>query len=208
MNMYAVGGKAVRGHLKTLCGAAAAGVLALTLAAASSMAYADGIYLGGGAGRTISHGICDLDGECTEDDGSTPVMVFGGYRFGKMLAVEGAYLDIGQVDQNGTDSVLGIAQSSLSSKGIAVSGLLFMPFWDELEFFGRLGGYFSKNEIEGTSTNQGSVSLDESGAQLLAGAGAQVNMGEVIALRFEWQGIYNVEDTDFNVLTGSLVLRF
>jgi hypothetical protein len=208
MKMNAVGGKAVRDNLKAMCSAAASGVVALTLAAASPAAHADGIFLGGGGGRTISHGICDLDGVCTEDDGSTAVMAFGGYRFGKMLAVEGAYLDIGEVDENGTDSVLGNAQASLSSKGIAVSGLLYMPFWEELEFFGRLGGYFSKNQIEGTSTATGPVSEDESGAQLLVGAGAQANMGEVIALRFEWQGIYNVEDINFNVLTGSLVLRF
>jgi hypothetical protein len=175
---------------------------------ADTEARAEGIYLGGGSGRTIAHGVCDLDGVCTEDDGSTPVMAFGGYRLGKMLAVEGAYLDLGEVDENGTDSVLGNAQATLETKGITVSVLGYLPFWDELEFFGRLGGYFSKNNISGTSTATGPVSDDDEDVNLLVGAGAQVNMGDVIALRMDWQGIYNVEDVDINVLTGSLVLRF
>jgi len=160
-------------------------ILGLVAAAAAAPAAAQddrGLYVGGSFG--VSHyyeGCKNLPIPC--DDHDEAWRIFGGYRFNRYFSAEVGWYDLGAATSNGV--FLG-APTSLEehAEGFDVNVLAFVPVWNQLSIFGRLGIHHSRMTIDQESPG---VSFHSGGSNTgyLVGAGLQYTLGP-IGLRTEW----------------------
>ena len=111
-------------------------------------ANAGGWYVGGSVGQTSA----DIDGSVNPgpgisvDDSDTGFKVLGGYNIMKFLAVEAAFVDVGQVSVDGT--VQGIGSSvTAEADGFAVEALGIFPFANKFEVFAKAGLYLWDGDV-------------------------------------------------------------
>jgi OOP family OmpA-OmpF porin len=111
-------------------------------------ANAGGWYVGGSVGQTSA----DLGGSVNPgpgisvDDSDTGFKVLGGFNIMKFLAVEAAFVDVGQVSVDGT--VQGIGSSvTAEADGFAVEALGIFPFANKFEVFAKAGLYLWDGDV-------------------------------------------------------------
>lgn len=146
-------------------------------------------YIGAGAGMTTID-FCDEFAApgVSCDDGDTGLKIFGGYKFSPNLAVEGAWVDLGDVTLSS-----GIGSASVGTDGLEVAAVGIWPINPKWNVFGKLGLYMWDASV---STGFGSVSED--GTDLMFGFGGTWNFAERISLRAEWERFdLDGEDADF-----------
>lgn len=207
-------------------------VLAFLAASLSTPALADeetGGYFGIGAGVTMA----DMDGgaidadlatlglttRTTVDDQDFGFKVFGGYRFNRNIAIEGAYTNFGKFSSH-TDVLAG---GSGTGKGewtpwsLNVSGVGIIPLGETFEIFGRAGASFWNLDFDFTASGPGgtgTASESSSGVSGLLGAGVAINFGRRVALRAEYERHFDVGDddtggsSDLDMFSASMVFRF
>lgn len=111
----------------------AVGVLALIMTFTSVQAAEPlerGGYLGGGLGTSLFDDGGAFAG-FSQDDSDTAVMLFGGYKFFKYLAVEGRYSDFGTFD---------LAGANIDASAVSVHAVGTVPFGTSgWELYGQLG---------------------------------------------------------------------
>ena len=141
----------------------------------SSMAYAEGFYVGASVDLTQ---IEDEEAGVDFDDNAVGWRVLAGYEFTNYFAVEGGYLDSGDAE----DSVLGV-DVDVEITGFTLFAVGQVPMSDTWTLFGKAGYYDGEAEV---SLLGFSVDDDESGLAL--GAGVRVDLSDNIALRgeFDW----------------------
>lgn len=136
------------------------------IAALSTVAQADGFYVGGDVGQSR------LKIEGLTFKGNT-VSVFGGYNFSENVAVEVGYRDLGK------DTVDGVR---LKANGLQVSAILSAPVSTDFAVYGRLG----VNRLEAKATGNG-LSGKETDTKALIGFGARYAINKEFGLRAEFQ---------------------
>lgn len=162
-------------------------VAALLLGALAGDAHAgDGFYVGGGAGQAY------VD-EADYDDEDTSLSLFGGYQFNRYFAIEGGYIDLGEIEP-------GSGGASLEADTLHVSAIGMYPVNDRLSLYGKAG-------LHSWDADTGLAVLDgeDSSTDLTYGAGAQYRFTDRFSLRAELVR-FQMEDVDFDV--AQLQARF
>jgi opacity protein-like surface antigen len=150
-------------------------------------------------------GLDVLDGRSeTSEDGFTYGIILG-YQILPYLAVEAAYVDLGDFEYKGnalvTDGVttaeLG-AQLTGESSGATLSALGILPLVSGWEVYGRAGVYFGSNDAEVRFNADGiseSASDSSNSTEFLWGVGAGYTRGDW-TVRLDFQQFMDVGDSD------------
>lgn len=148
-----------------------------------------------------------------------------GYRLLRNLAVEGGYMDLGDLSYRdasaGTtlDGEPGNWRQHLDSgtSGITLSALGILPLTYRWELYVRGGVMFSSNQLDIfiTDGEQRARSRGtQSGIDMLAGIGAAFSFAEIYAARFEFQRVFDAGESetgpeaDVDILTIGLTVSF
>lgn len=149
-----------------------------------------------------------------------------GWRFAEHFAVEGGYLDLGDVTYK--DRSTGIFDGTpppqdwainldSSTSGIALSGLGILPLSYRWEVYARGGVLISNNTANLFITNgfdSRKFRASKSGADLLAGAGVSFSIAEIYNVRLEYLRVFDAgaEETlgegDVDVATLNVTVSF
>ena len=174
------------------------GILVASVVFAGSV-YADA-YIGGGMGRSD---VDVSDGGISFDDTDTGWKIFAGYKFNEYYSVEGAWVDIGDFDDNQYVSLFGmVVPVSLEIDGFAVSGIGSYPIGDSAAVFGRLGvwSWNSDASVFGFSSS-------EDGTDVIFGLGGIYNFTDALGVRAEWER-YKAGGDDADLISISGVFSF
>lgn len=164
---------------------AAVGVLGVTLAAAAGPAAADentGFYLGGSVGYSTIEVADQLEYDDVAerfklDDEDFGWKAFVGYQFLPWLAVEGGYVDFGDVDEQGT--AIGAALALDGWDAFLVGNL---PIW-VIDVFAKVGVVAWDADADFTVGDQ-AFSASDDGEDLAYGIGAAFDL-QHFAIRAE-----------------------
>ena len=146
-------------------------------------------------GLTVTSGTSSLD------DKDRAYGFFGGYRFNPHFAVEGSYLNIGNVKYRSrvTGNIDGVPSPGAvnldgQTAGIAVSALGIWPLSYRWEVYGRAGVLFASNtdtlyyaDVEGPLR----VEFSKSSVDAVAGIGTSLNFLEIYDFRVEFQRVFD-----------------
>lgn len=151
-------------------------------------------------------GLAVLDGQSdTSEDGFTYGIILG-YQILPYLAVEAAYVDLGDFEYKGSALVSdGVSTADLSAKltgessGPTLSVLGILPVFDSgWEVYGRAGVYFGSNDAELQFSADGiseSASDSSNSTEFLWGVGAGYTRGDW-TVRLDFQQFTDVGDSD------------
>ena len=178
---------------------------ALVAGAASAQGYNTpenerGWYLGAGIGQfdVAIDGIDNLDDTISNFDADdTAWKLFGGYRFNRYFALEGAYVDFGKPSDRFS------AAGSSGNYSVGFSGLApyvvgTYPIGNSsFEIFGKLGYYFYDVEVDANFDDLGGdvFNSDNSGEDFLWAAGIGMTFLQHLNVRLEYENV-DVEGTD------------
>ena len=150
-----------------------------------------------GLGLTINDPRSD-----TSEDGFTYGVVIG-YQLLPYLAIEAAYVDLGDAEykygatvSDGTTSADVNARATIDSAGPTLSALGILPFGKGWEFYGRAGVYYGSNDtnlrvtVDGTGQSAGD---DSSSTSLVWGGGIGYTR-EWNTVRLDYQQFTDVGD--------------
>jgi OOP family OmpA-OmpF porin len=206
---------------RLIAAAIALATLAMTGLAPSAEAAQIGFYIGGQYGQSSKDAVIrDFDvyaqqnydlfgltvesGSSSLDDSDSGYGFVAGYRFTPHLAVEGGYLNIGnlkyrsRVDGN-IDGVPsnGVFNVDSETSGIAVSALGVYPLSYRWEVYGRAGVLFASNtatlyyeDIVGAARGE----FSENSIDGLAGIGTSLSFLEIYDFRVEYQRVFDAGD--------------
>ena len=150
-------------------------------------------------------GLDVLDGSSeTSEDGFTYGVIFG-YQILPYLAVEAAYVDLGDFEYKGnalvSDGVTTAdmrAQLTGESSGATLSALGIFPFASGWEVYGRAGVYFGSNDASFRFNSNGieeSASDSSKSTDFVWGVGAGYTRGDW-TVRLDFQQFSDVGDSD------------
>jgi opacity protein-like surface antigen len=141
------------------------------------------------------------------DDTDASFGMAAGYRLFPNLALEGGYVDLGELsyrnDSFGTHidhQEPWFQKLSASTSGIALSALGVLPLSYRWELYARGGVLFATNEVDIYITDffgEDALTVSESSTELLAGVGASISFAEVYSARFEYQRVFDAGDGPF-----------
>ena len=156
------------------------------------------------------------------DDTDTGWKVFGGYRFTKNWAVEGAYVDLGDVTSKTTviDGPAGFTAQDFvntaarvhpySVDGFTLSGVGTWPVNEKFSLFAKLGIFKWDADIKVECVGCGfpvKAPDDESGTDWTAGVGAGYEFNDEFGMRLEFER-YATDRDDVNFFSVSGLYRF
>ena len=170
--------------MKTNLWLATGTVLLITLLAipVASAGEDKGWYAGAGAGSSDDDIL---------DESDTGLKLFGGYRFNKIVAVEVAYVDLGEFG--------GGLFVELEQSGVAVEGEFTWPIADKFGLFAKAGFFSWEVDIGG---------LSEDDTDSTFGVGGKVALGAHWAIRAEWERFNDIAGGDVDLISGSVFYRF
>jgi len=175
---------------RTLVSFAVAACVATPAVAQQPKSPDTGFYVGGGLGRT------DSDQGGAIDNRDNGWKAFGGYQFNRYLAVEGGYVDLGQV------TLPGVALDSKAWQAAAVGSL---PLTGQFALTGKLG--FAQTE-----TRVGGFGSDHN-TDPTYGLGLRYDFTRQFGVRGEWErfrlgGNPVTGKSDTDLYSVSAVFRF
>ena len=178
-------------------------VVLLFLCALSSLALAgkdSGFYVGGSlgtAGTEVSTDDVDLD------DDASAYKIFAGYNFGLVpmidLAVEGSYVDFGEVSTDVADGKLEASSSAWDVFGLV--GANFGP----VGIFGKVGMVSWETDINYRDLED-DLSAKEDGSDPAYGIGAKFQFSS-FAVRAEYE-MFDAGDADLNMISVGAAITF
>jgi OOP family OmpA-OmpF porin len=180
---------------------------ALALSAPAAFAQAQGLYIGGSIGQAQADGFCDSEPGFTVtscDDKDTGWKAFVGYRVNRNFAVEGSYMNGGEL--GGTVNSFfgtGTVKTDVTAWGIAALGIL--PVSERVELFGKLGFVRGESDSDVSVNGTPIPSDDDSGTELAYGFGAVFNLTRSLGIRAEWE---NIDDADISMLSIGIQYKF
>jgi opacity protein-like surface antigen len=156
------------------------------------------------------------------DDKDASFGMAAGYRLFPNLAIEGGYVDLGELtyrnDSYGTHidhQEPWFQKLSASTSGIALSALGVLPLSYRWEIYARGGVLFATNEVDIYITDffgEDSLTVSESSTELLAGVGASFSFAEVYGARFEYQRVFDAGgglfEGDIDIMSIGFTVHF
>jgi OOP family OmpA-OmpF porin len=165
----------------------------------------EGFYLGAGVGDFSSavdeiNSLDDVDDVGIDfSDGDNAKKFFAGWRFNRAVAVQADFVDFGEASGFVSTSVSGTSDV----EGIAPSVVGTLPL-GPVELFARVGLMFYEVDLNLT----GGRFIDESGEDLVWGAGVGIDIGERLNLRLEYEEIDIAELDEADALWLNLAWKF
>ena len=164
-----------------------------------------GAMYGGASIGQVSDGTCNSvvdQGGALLGDINCPTpsawKVFGGYKVAPNLAVEGAYVDLGESASDGTipvipglNTVANATNLTSTATGVNVSGVASVAATDQINLFGKAGMMMWDKETSVTVKNVGSTAATVTqktatdGVDLSLGAGAEYKINDNWGVRGE-----------------------
>lgn len=152
-----------------------------------------------------------------DTDASFGMMV--GYRLLPNLALEGGYVDLGEIgyrnDSFGLDQEPWFQKATATTGGIALSALGILPVSYRWEVYARGGVLLATNELQVYITDFAGYDVlrsSESSTEAFAGVGASFSFAEVYGARIEYQRVFNAGDGpidgDLDVLSIGFTASF
>jgi OOP family OmpA-OmpF porin len=177
--------------------------LALALAVPAGVsAQESGPYLGGAIGQTRFTEWCDA-GTTICDDRDSGWKLFGGYRFNRYFALEGSYIDWGEVTATVPLPAGPPAHVAASQKSYGIAAVGSLQLGPQFSVFGKLGILSTEQETRRVSPSPRTIQRDES--ELHYGVGAAYSLSSNWALRGEWE---NTEKLKVQMLSIGVEYRF
>ena len=181
--------------------------LVVALMAMPALAQEAQSYAGASFGQATVKGFCDGAGAigASCDDSASGFRVFAGRQFGRNVAIEVGYVDLGSVGGS-----LGPVSVSLAASGLDASAIFGVPLGEKVSLFTRLGVYHLSGRV---SSNVG-FSESDSSTDLTFGLGLRFELGTRAALRVEWQRYSGVGDAatigtaDVDLVGAGVLFRF
>lgn len=191
--------------------ALSAAVIVLAAALPATPARAEGWYVGAAGGQAdADYGSSDLVSDlavrgwpisdASADDNDTAWKIYAGWQVTDRLALEGGYVDLGEVTTqyralvppNQIDAIL---QDTLEvhpylGDGWTAAGVVRLPLGGPaLQLLGRIGVFAWEADIEVEAINgaTGVVSGDDDGADLFYGLGVEWQVQPRVGLTLEWE---------------------
>lgn len=221
--------------MRRIVAVAGMGLLVATSADAADTGFYAGVDLGqyshdldaNGFGRQVEDALGELglavSGASTDssEDGFT-YGVLVGYQFLPYLAVEAAYVDLGDAETNYratvSDGVMSAdlrARATTESSGPSLSALAILPFMNSWEIHARAGVYFSNNDVTARLAIDGSeepASDSSNSTEFMWGAGIGYTRGNYTT-RLDYQQYTDVGDSStgeasVDRLTLAAIFRF
>lgn len=222
----------------------------VALSATTAMADAGKWYIGAGGGQSIYRewpsksditnlmndfgtrlGVDRYDGthQANTDDKDNGYKVFGGYAFADTVAVEVAYINMGEVEaySNASGTFYDVVNNSLSGdlytraqskvEAVTLDLKADFPIVSFVSVILRGGLYTADNKIKihaGSTFSTQTFSYDktETTTGLHYGAGLSFKLTDAIALQTEWERLNGVEanggNSNVDLISGSLVYKF
>jgi OOP family OmpA-OmpF porin len=172
--------------------------IALTMAI-SGNAFAGG-YIGAGIGyadKDSCESIIAL-GYTACDDADTGFKFYGGYQMNRYFAVEGSYLDLGEV--TASNSVTSISGDG-TAFAISLKGTI--TYYKAFTLFGKAGVAFW--DTDSSVTGFGSINRD--GEDLIYGFGGEYDVNDTFGVRGEWERV-DFDGEDVDLVSVSAVVKF
>lgn len=187
-------------------------VTALIVSAFSASAFAQsaqsGWYLGASVGQSrvdVSNDLLPIVGatstSLSKDETDTAYKVFAGYRFNRYVAVEGGWVDLGEVKATRTMTAPapgGTFSGKIESYGVMLDAVGTFPLGQNFNVFGKAGAFFSTtktrlatsgNVVLGASVD---ASEKETEVNLKLGLGGQYDFTKSLGVRLEWERFFDV----------------
>jgi OmpA-like transmembrane domain len=172
-----------------------------------------------------SNGFTPLDSNTSFDNEDSGYGFVVGYRLLENLAIEGGYVDLGDVSHRDQSSGLfegtspetwGLNIDSQTS-GIALSALGILPLGYRAELYARGGILLASNRADVFITDgntSGNLRVTNSGVDMIAGVGASLTFAEIYGVRLEFQRVFDAGDdetlgeADADLLTLGVTVSF
>lgn len=186
--------------------------------AQQSMAVDSRWYVGLGAGQSsLDLSALGTMGAVSVDDTDTAFKVFAGYEINKYIAIEGFYLNAGEMSISG-DAGTGIfadgemvifpadTKMGIDLKSYGVVGVLGYPVNQYFNPYVKLG---LQNWETKVSVSMGDIKLSESddGTGAAYGAGFRVDLTHNVSMRAEFER-YIFDGDDVDVSSAGIMYRF
>jgi OOP family OmpA-OmpF porin len=185
---------------------------ALLLGAGPALAAGPGLYVGASFGQADSDASAGDIGSGfsgTIDDTDTGWRALIGYQFNPNIAIEGAYVDLGDNSASGT-----LNGASLSGKGSfdgwQVAGVGRVPLGNRAGVFGKVGMYLWDLSASG-GTGGVTSSFSDDGSDLMFGAGLDFDLSDNVSLRGEWERFQTSPlgvDLNIDFYSASVLVHF
>ena len=170
-------------------------VLATTLLVLPIAAQADDTwYVGAGVG------LSNVD-EFGIDEDDTGFKLLSGYDFNEFFAVEAAYVDLGELEE---DSIAGGPLAELEVDGFSLAAVGTYPITDIVSIHGKAGVYFWDADILGVIAPQFN---DDSDNDIFFGAGISYRFYQRFAVVGEWER-YEIDDFDVDLFSIGVSYSF
>ena len=172
---------------------------------ASALAQQPPYYAGAGIGQSYVEED-NIIGGADFDDEDFGFKVFGGIRLHENFAVEAAYLDFGETD----DDSAGLFDIEVELYALALYGVGILPLSEQFELFAKLGVAYWDADADGIIIFSGITFPvdDDDGVDLAYGIGASYAFTDQFAVRVEYEGV-DVDDLDTaDLLTIGGEIRF
>lgn len=183
--------------------------LALALSAqAASAQDMQRWYVGASAGKSdIDSGVTDgLITSGTVDGKDSGTKVYGGYRFGRNLAVELAWVDLGGAAYSGDFFGTPVTGGKVKVSGLNSSIVGIFPATSQLELFAKAGVYAW--EAKANDTTGGAPFSDKiDGTNASFGIGANYYFSKNVGARLEWEH-FELDPGSAGLFSAGLIVRF
>jgi opacity protein-like surface antigen len=128
--------------------------------------------------------------DCPVDDTDVAIKLFGGYRFGQYVGIEGGVVTLGEA----STEVPEVIRLDAAVKGATLSVVPRIPLGDKLSVYGKAGlfAWYTRLKAESEALGE-SASADGVGISPTYGAGVALHVSEQTSVRLEWER-YNVDD--------------
>ena len=153
----------------------------------------EGAYIGGSLGQA-SFKEKELD-DIKIDDDSSAWKVFGGARWG-VMAIEGGYVDFGDVNE-----LAGPNSRGVKTTGLDAFGMLALPV-GPIDLFGKLGGIYWNSD-----TVFNGLSASDNGFDLAWGLGVGLRFGSA-SIRVEYEKFEVDVLDDLNMYSAGFAWTF
>ncbi len=169
------------------------GPILVTLGMTSTALAQNGFYAGASIGQATIDG-CDGLTKCDDED--TGWKVFGGWEFNRNIAIEGAWVDFGEVSGS-----IGGSKVRAEVDGWVLAGKGMLPLTEQFGVFAKLGMIMW--DVEGSGAASG---IDDDGTDLIYGLGAQYMFTDRFGVVGEWEW-YDI-DNDVDLFSIGALFKF
>jgi OOP family OmpA-OmpF porin len=169
------------------------GSIFLALGMTSTALAQNDFYAGASIGQATMDG-CDGLTRCDDED--TSWKVFGGWELNRNIAIEAAWVDLGEVSGS-----MGGSAASIEVDGWVLAGKGMLPINEQFGVFAKLGMIMWDAEGGGAASG-----IDDDGTDLIYGLGAQYMFTDRFGVVGEWEW-YDI-DTDVDLFSIGAFIKF